>query len=741
LILKTTIHQPSCKEIMSPRKVTLYNHTVTLLHWRSTVLVAVCFCLLACKKEPVSTITKLKSSDYIITSPEASTTYFLQELSKNLSNVSIITAKDSSPNIDYVLVSNPKLLKDYPNSPVINITPNNTKEPYLGANVLDAKYIWEIAEGTSKFLKENIATDDASKQLVEDKLTELRDYFLTLPYIAAAKTPPFIYVNSQFDSWISESGLPGTHIDLTSYSTSGSIDDTVQQILDSLSEKPKFIIWAKSPASEIEQAFIENGIDNRVIALNPEMGQSIMDCLHKNLLNLNPSNSSSELESIKITDFEDKIVPFIDKYCMFCHDLDTADGEVVFELYPGLLEAKMHPDLWEEAADLIEMGDMPPVKRRKQPSQEERDMFITWVESLTDKWNKGEMGLDPGYTTLRRLNRNEYNYTIRDLFGLKLRPADNFPVDASGKDGFNNNADALFLPPLLMENYVEAAGSIVDAIYQDPNLRKRYLFSSPTSNKSSEAARTILQTWAPKGYRKPISDDELNRLVEVFEINMKKEKSFSKAMRFPLLSMLISPHFIYRPETTQPNQDIYQIDDYDLANRLSYFIWSSMPDQELFSLAEERKLSDPEILEQQVIRMLEDEKSFTLGMHMGGQWFEWEALRNDANPDPKKYPMFTFDLRIAMYRESSVFFHKLAQENGSILELIDSDYTYVNELLARFYGISGVKGKDMQKVQLEDGNRGGVLGMASVLTATSGPQRTSPSVRGDWILTQLLGLV
>jgi len=210
-------------------------------------------------------------------------------------------------------------------------------------------------------------------------------------------------------------------------------------------------------------------------------------------------------------------------------------------------------------------------------------------------------------------------------------------------------------------------------------------------------------------------------------------------MQFPLLSMLISPHFIYRPETTQSNQDIYQIDDYDLANRLSYFIWSSMPDQELFSLAEERKLSDPEILEQQVIRMLEDEKSFTLGMHMGGQWFEWEALRNDANPDPKKYPMFTFDLRIAMYRESSVFFHKLAQENGSILELIDSDYTYVNELLARFYGISGVKGKDMQKVQLEDGNRGGVLGMASVLTATSGPQRTSPSVRGDWILTQLLG--
>ncbi|MEM7014739.1 MAG: DUF1592 domain-containing protein, partial [Verrucomicrobiota bacterium] len=206
------------------------------------------------------------------------------------------------------------------------------------------------------------------------------------------------------------------------------------------------------------------------------------------------------------------------------------------------------------------------------------------------------------------------------------------------------------------------------------------------------------------------------------------------------VAILISPHFLYRSEVEKPGRKAYLIDSYDLANRLSYFLWSSMPDPTLFNLAKSGQLQKPEVIEAQVRRMLKDERASALAMHFAGQWFGWEALRSRANPDEKRYPQFTFQLRVAMYRESAEFFEHLLVSNASAYDLIDCNYAFLNEQLANHYRIPGVTGNELRKVQLPNRNRGGVLGMGSVLVATSLPLRSSPAVRGDYVLTELLGI-
>ncbi len=442
-----------------------------------------------------------------------------------------------------------------------------------------------------------------------------------------------------------------------------------------------------------------------------------------------------------VAHFNTVIHPLLERYCIDCHDEINEEGGVNMERFANEREALSDPDMWELAADLVDMGEMPPRNKRRQPTAAERKQIIAWVKTVTDRWDSGSQGRDPGRTTIRRLNKNEYNYTVRDLFGYQVRPADDFPEDGGGEAGFDNNADALFLPPLLMENYVEAAGLMVHNVYRNQALYTKYLFTFPAGEvKPVDAARKVLRNWAAKAYRRPVEESEVERLVKIFQLGMEKKKQdYRAAMKLPLLAMLISPNFLYRAEKIRPGNEVYRVDDFDLASRLSYFIWSSMPDAELFKLASEGRLSDPGILKAQVERMLKDEKAKALSMHFAGQWFKWEELRSRTNPDRKKFPSFDFSLRVALYRESSLFFENLLRENRSILDLIDSDYTYLNQRLARHYGIAGVTGLEFRKVKLDDPNRGGVIGMGSVLSATSLPLRTSPSVRGAYVLTELLG--
>ena len=624
---------------------------------------------------------------------------------------------------------------------------------YDGQAVFDPEHAAAVAKGTREALAKYVLTGESQRSRLDRFVAVVDSRFA--PLIAKSKSlnnrfRPILYSSSRLSPWIGERGVSAKKIDLNpKFAIAGDVVDlTLKQ--NKIGEA-KWIVWTEEPVAELKSSLANRGLQS--VVLNPGVDPSgdlkLLAVTRANLEALakiydpkaKPGQATAAAPKKKIGegDFETTILPFLDNYCIECHDADTGEGEVEFDLYSKLWQAEKVPDLWESAVELIEMGEMPP-RKKDQPSVQEKEHFIEWTEALSQKWDSGAMGRDPGRITLRRLNKNEYNYTIRDLFGLKLRPADNFPEETGGEAGFDNNADALFLPPLLMENYVESAGIIVETVYRDPQARARYLYVKPTkAAEAMPAARKILRLWASRAYRKPVRKEELDRLLSIYQRSMNKEKNFSKAMQMPLLAILISPNFIYRAEDFAPKKDVFAVSDYDLASRLSYFLWSSMPDGKLFELAQNNELHKPAVLKAQVERMLKDKRSRSLSMHFGGQWFKWEDLRSTIDPDTKKFPMFTFELRVSMYQESSAFFDYLLQNNRSVLELIDSDYAFLNDRLARLYGIPGVTGPQIRKVQLTDKNRGGVLGMGSVLAATSLPLRSSPAKRGDWVLTEILG--
>ncbi|MEM9235288.1 MAG: DUF1592 domain-containing protein, partial [Verrucomicrobiota bacterium] len=224
-----------------------------------------------------------------------------------------------------------------------------------------------------------------------------------------------------------------------------------------------------------------------------------------------------------------------------------------------------------------------------------------------------------------------------------------------------------------------------------------------------------------------------------FAKGMQAGLSFEDSMRSPLTAILLNPRFLFRAEHDEPGKDEWKLSDFEIATRLSYFLWSSMPDRELFRLADEGKLSDPEVLKAQTLRMIKSPKADALARHFAGQWIGFDKMIDEVQPDADRFPEFDLELRKAMYYECIELFNHVLRENRPITDLIDSDYTFANERLAKHYGLSGVEGKAMRKVELADRNRGGMLGTGGVLASTSLPLRTSPVLRGVWILDSLLG--
>jgi hypothetical protein len=339
------------------------------------------------------------------------------------------------------------------------------------------------------------------------------------------------------------------------------------------------------------------------------------------------------------------------------------------------------------------------------------------------------------------LNRTEYHYTVRDLFGIDFNPSKDFPADGAGGEGFDNMADALFSTPTLLEKYLSAAQEIITAIYNDPKLKRRVIFQTPEKPEQARTvAEKVLSFHATLAYRRRLSEEDLLPLLTAFDRAMEEDPNFEKALRAPLTALLINPRFLFRAEHDEAGKEEWPLNDFELAARLSYFLWSSMPDQELFRVADSGKLRDPEILRAQVLRMIKSPKASALSHHFAGQWLGFDKMVDKVEPDKNRFPSFDLELRKAMYNESAEFFSHLVRENRPITDLIDSDYTFVNARLAEHYGLSAPpRGRAMQKITLTDKNRGGVLGMGSILTATSHSLRTSPVLRGVWILDTLIG--
>jgi hypothetical protein len=300
------------------------------------------------------------------------------------------------------------------------------------------------------------------------------------------------------------------------------------------------------------------------------------------------------------------------------------------------------------------------------------------------------------------------------------------PAKAVARASNKRGVDAFFPMYLhVVGPYQQARGPSQESI-------KKIFGDNPVKGEPDTATvRKIVADLARRAYRRPVSDKEVDELVNLIARVQKDGDSFEEGLCLAIQRMLISPHFLFRIEKA------HQLTQHELATRLSYFLWSSMPDKELFRCADEGKLRQPEVLEAQVRRMLKDAKAPALVENFGGHWLRTRALESHV-PDRTKFLEFTDYTRMSMKRETELFFQYILREDRPVLDFLDADYTFLNQRLAEFYGIPGVKGHEFRKVDLAGSKRGGVWRQASVLTVSSYGNRTSPVLRGKWILENLL---
>ncbi len=275
--------------------------------------------------------------------------------------------------------------------------------------------------------------------------------------------------------------------------------------------------------------------------------------------------------------------------------------------------------------------------------------------------------------------------------------------------------------------------------------RQRIFVCRPADNQDdteSTCAQRILSTLARRAYRRPVTDDDVLTLLKFYRVG-RRQGDFETGIQSAVERILVDPEFLFRierePATAVPSAAFY-LSDVELASRLSYFLWSSLPDDELLEVAVDGKLRDPAVLEYQVRRMLTDTRSNALVSNFATQWLHLRNLRA-VTPDVNRYPEWDDNLRQALLRETELFVSSQLREDHSMVDLLASSDTFVNERLARHYGIPNVYGKRFRQVSFSDGRRGGLLGQGSILTVTSYANRTSPVLRGKWLLENILGTV
>ena len=299
----------------------------------------------------------------------------------------------------------------------------------------------------------------------------------------------------------------------------------------------------------------------------------------------------------------------------------------------------------------------------------------------------------------------------------------------------------------VVQTYFEGVGSITVAgpfNVQGPGdtvTRNRIFVCHPSGAAEEQACATkILSNLAHRAYRRPAGAGDMTQLLALYKEGA-QYGGFESGVRLALQKVLVSPEFLFREEVDPPGAapgTVYKISDIELASRLSFFLWSSIPDDQLLAVAESGRLSDPSVLQGQVKRMLADPRSQALVKNFSGQWL---YLRNVAriSPDTAAFPNFDENLRQALAKETELLIESQVREDRSVADLLSTDYTFLNQRLAEHYGIKGIYGNEFRRVKLEDPNRYGLLGQASILTVTSYPNRTAPTIRGKWVLEQLLG--
>ncbi|WP_425614097.1 DUF1592 domain-containing protein [Anatilimnocola sp. NA78] len=607
------------------------------------------------------------------------------------------------------------------------------------------------------------------------------------------------------------------------------------------------------------------------------------------------------------------IRPILSARCDKCHGVDEQSANVNFVAITDDKLAARQRKLWRKVIAQLEAGDMPPADE-PQLQPEEKAQLLMWLKRAVAEVDCNDpANRDPGPAIVRRLTLPEYNRTIRDLLGFEFDAAAavGMTADASEGNSYGNLATALELPPALLEKYFAAADQVLDRFYgtelsstvaghirEQARASREQLFSlkpgdwraadyvvaPPTGSEPRTAARELIAGVARRAFRGQATADDVERLLQLFDRATAQQKSYGDSIRIMLKAVLVSPKFLFRIEqdlaTAKPGE-IVPVSDHQLATRLSYFLWSSMPDDELLDLADRGKLtasgpsteaikfggkaisaagseshqgnnrdkvfdgdlttqldgpnansywigldlgsvkpiqqlrfagrigyeqrlvggkfqasstadfsddivdlftvetapprgwvkhdlpnaverryvryvppknsfgniaefevrgqSPGTVLEQQIQRLLADRRAKALTDNFAVHWLQINKLPV-ARPSTEFFPEFNANVRQAMFEETTLFYDSLRRDDRSVLELLDADYTFVNEDLAKYYGLPAVVGKELQRVSLQPGDhRGGLLGMGSVLAVTSHTSRTSPTMRGKWILEVVFG--
>ena len=472
-------------------------------------------------------------------------------------------------------------------------------------------------------------------------------------------------------------------------------------------------------------------------------------------------------------DFQRAIVPLLETYCYDCHGDGAAKGGLAMDEFADLskhLEDRKH---WHAIWQNLRSQVMPP-SDKDQPTPAERQQLLAWIER--DVFKLDPVNPDPGRVTIRRLNRTEYQYAVEDLLGVQYDTRRIFPADDTGY-GFDTIGDVLSISPLLMEKYLQAADEVVALALPDaaPSQRPRNEAdggNSPPADRpktkgyrlvfGDEAApvnpperdpeaRKILRNFGNRAFRRPVDAGTIDRLLAIVnEVSNEPGKTFQDGIKQALVACLASPRFLFRAELQpEPNNPakIVPLDEYSLASRLSFFLWSSVPDDELLSLAFRTQLRAN--LGAQVDRMLKDPRSARLVTNFVGQWLQARdvatveiSAKTILGLDSEGEAARRFDprLRDDMRRETELLFDFVLRQDRPVTELIAARYTFLNERLAQFYGIAGVSGDEFKAVDLsEHPERGGVLTQGTFLLVTSNPTRTSAVKRGLFVLDNLLG--
>src|SRR6185436_15783199 len=379
------------------------------------------------------------------------------------------------------------------------------------------------------------------------------------------------------------------------------------------------------------------------------------------------------------------------QYCVGCHQGPRAAGKIDLTQYRTPDSVAGARGAWTRVLARVRGSEMPP-KGSPAPGIDDREKFLSWVEGTLHQAACAG-GLVPGPSLIHRLNRDEYSATIRDLLNIQISAGHALPADGAGGEGFDNAAETLFLSPIHAEKYLDAARQALGYAAKDPRARETFLIVEPNRTTTPEqAARKILEAFLPKAFRRPVSAAEAERYFALFKAAQARKESFTESILYCLEGVLISPHFLFRRERPNPDPGPRLLNDYEIASRLSYFLWGTMPDQVLFDLAKQGKLQDPAVLKEQVtrllyggtarkdedkVRIISDAKITEFATRFVEQWLGTRELGRDIKPDPKLFaPYYDSELQAAIRYEPILFFQDLLASNLSLLNLLDSKFTF-----------------------------------------------------------------